>query len=164
MELRHEFTVPADVATTFATFDDVESVAECFPGAQVTSVDGDAFTGAVKIKLGPIALTFNGAGEFREKSLADDGSSARMVLSAKGKDKRGNGTAGAEAVVVLTPGADDGAAGGPTTDVEVTTDLQIGGKVASIGRGLVQEVSTKMLGRFTDCLEQKLAGSPATPG
>ncbi|MBL0888061.1 SRPBCC family protein [Myceligenerans indicum] len=156
MELIHEFTVPADVATTFATFDDVESVAECFPGAQVTSVDGDSFTGSVKIKLGPIALTFNGVGEFRERRLAEDGSSGRMVLSAKGKDKRGNGTAGAEAVVVLTPG--EGTTGGPATDVEVRTDLQIGGKVASMGRGLVQEVSNKMLGRFTDCLEGKLTG------
>ncbi len=155
MELTHEFTVPADVATTFAAFARVESMAECFPGAQVTSVDGDAFTGSVKIKLGPIALTFNGEGEFTEKELAADGGSGRMVLSAKGKDKRGNGTAGAEAVVVLTPGGDT--TGGPTTDVEVTTDLQIGGKVASMGRGLVQEVSNKMLGRFTDCLEQKLA-------
>lgn len=154
MELTHRFTVPADVPTTFAAFDDVESVAECFPGAQVTSVEGDAFTGGVKLKLGPVALTFQGEGRFREKSLADDGSSGRMVLSAKGKDRRGNGTAGAEAVVVLTPG--DGASGGPTTDVEVTTDLQIGGKVASIGRGLVQEVSNRMLGRFTDCLETKL--------
>ncbi|RPF21787.1 SRPBCC family protein [Myceligenerans xiligouense] len=155
MDLVHEFTVPADVATTFATFDDVESVVDCFPGAQVTSVDGDTFAGSVKIKLGPIALTFSGVGEFTEKELAADGSSGRMVLSAKGKDKRGNGTAGAQAVVVLTPG--DGAAGGPSTDVEVRTDLQIGGKVASLGRGLVQDVSDKMLGRFTDCLEKKLA-------
>ncbi|MBE1875748.1 SRPBCC family protein [Myceligenerans pegani] len=155
MELTHRFTVPADVATTFAAFDDVESVAECFPGAEVTSVDGDAFTGGVKIKLGPISLTFRGEGEFREKSLAKDGSSGRMVLSARGKDRRGNGTAGAEAVVALRPGAAR-ADGGPATDVEVTTDLQIGGKVASIGRGLVQEVSTTMLGRFTDCLEKKL--------
>ncbi|GAB3162179.1 hypothetical protein GCM10027059_14280 [Myceligenerans halotolerans] len=156
MELTHAFTVPADVATTFATFARVESVAECFPGAQVTSVDGDAFTGSVKIKLGPIALTFNGSGQFTEKDLAADGGSGRMVLTAKGKDKRGNGTAGAEAVVVLRPGAGPADGDGPTTDVEVTTDLQIGGKVASLGRGLVQEVSNKMLGRFTDCLEKKL--------
>lgn len=152
MELTHEFTVPADVATTFATFEQVESVAECFPGARVTSVDGDTFTGSVKIKLGPIALTFHGVGEFADKELADDGGSGRMVLSAKGKDKRGNGTAGARAVVVLTPSAGDVSA----TDVEVTTDLQIGGKVAGMGRGLVQDVSNKMLGRFTDCLEKKL--------
>jgi carbon monoxide dehydrogenase subunit G len=156
MELTHEFTVPADLATTFETFARVESMAECFPGAQVTSVDGDAFTGSVKIKLGPIGLTFNGEGEFREKELAADGSTGRMVLSAKGKDKRGNGTAGAEAVVVLRPGTAPAEGDGPTTDVEVTTDLQIGGKVASIGRGLIQEVSNKMLGRFTDCLEKKL--------
>ncbi|MBO0608311.1 SRPBCC family protein [Myceligenerans salitolerans] len=163
MELTHEFTVPADVATTFSTFAQVESVAECFPGAQVTSVDGDTFTGSVKIKLGPIALTFHGSGEFREKELATDGSGGRMVLSAKGKDKRGNGTAGAEAVVVLAPGA--GGADGPTTDVRVRTDLQIGGRVAGMGRGLVQEVSNKLLGRFTDCLEQKLTGTGGpTPG
>ncbi|GAB4085284.1 hypothetical protein GCM10028784_19140 [Myceligenerans cantabricum] len=160
MELTHEFTVPADVATTFAAFAQVESMAECFPGAQVTSVDGDAFTGSVKVRLGPIALTFNGAGEFTEKELAEDGGSGRMVLSAKGKDRRGNGTAGAEAVVVLrpAPGGVGGVGGGPATEVEVTTDLQIGGKVASMGRGLVQDVSDKMLGRFTDCLEQKLTG------
>lgn len=150
MELTHRFTVPASVEETWAALNDIESVAGCFPGAKVTSVEGDSFKGTVKVKLGPIALVYNGTGEFTEK----DESAHRMVIKAKGKDKRGNGTAGADVVATMS------AAGEAATDVEVVTDLAITGKPAQFGRGVIQDVSDKLLGQFVDCLEQRV-GAPA---
>ena len=149
MELKHEFTVPASVEETWTAFNDIESVAACFPGAVVTSVEGDTFQGSCKVKLGPIALVYNGSGTFMEK----DESARRMVIDAKGKDKRGNGTAGAHVTATMTEA-------GTGTRVEVLTDLAITGKPAQFGRGVMQDVSDKLLGQFTDCLEQKV-GRPA---
>jgi carbon monoxide dehydrogenase subunit G len=152
VDLTHEFTVPTGVEETWAAFDDIESVAVCFPGAQVTSVEGDSFQGNVKVKLGPIALVYNGSGTFVEK----DESSHTMKIEAKGKDRRGNGTAGANVVATMT---DEGG----STRVSVRTDLNITGKPAQFGRGVIQDVSDKLLGQFTDCLEQKLGGAGAAP-
>jgi carbon monoxide dehydrogenase subunit G len=152
VELTHEFTVPAGVEETWKAFDDIESVAVCFPGARVTSVEGDSFQGSVKVKLGPIALVYNGSGTFVEK----DESSHTMKIEAKGKDRRGNGTAGANVVATMTD--EDG-----STRVSVHTDLNITGKPAQFGRGVIQDVSDKLLGQFTDCLEQKLGGTGAAP-
>ena len=94
MDLNHEFTVPAGIEDTWAAITDIASVAECFPGAVVTGVEGDSFEGSVKVKLGPIALVYNGAGHFAEKEEA----SHALKIVAKGKDKRGNGTAGADSL------------------------------------------------------------------
>ncbi len=151
MDLTHEFTVPAGIDETWAAFNDIESVAACFPGATVTSVEGDSFQGSCKVKLGPIALIYNGSGTFVEK----DESSRRMVIDAKGKDKRGNGTAGAHVTATMTEA-------GSGTRVEVLTELNITGKPAQFGRGVMQDVSDKLLGQFTDCLEQKVGGASAT--
>jgi len=92
MDLTHTFTVPVDVEEAWAHFNDIAEVAQCFPGAQVTAVENDTFNGSVKVKLGPIALQYNGSGTFVEK----DDDNHRFVVDAKGKDKRGNGTAGAK--------------------------------------------------------------------
>ncbi len=148
MELRHEFTVPATIDETWTAFNDIESVAACFPGATVSSVEDDTFTGSCKVKLGPIALVYNGTGTFVEK----DETAHRMVIDAKGKDKRGNGTAGAHVTASMV-------AEGSSTKVEVLTDLNITGKPAQFGRGVMQDVSDKLLGQFTQCLEQKVGGS-----
>lgn len=145
MELSHQFTVPTGVEETWAHFEDIASVAECFPGAQVTSAEGDSFAGSVKVKLGPIALVYNGTGTFVEK----DEVAKRFVVDAKGKDKRGNGTAGAHVTVSM---ADVGG----STEVSVATDLAITGKPAQFGRGVMQDVSDKLLGQFVDCLEARL--------
>ncbi len=150
MELRHEFTVPATLQETWDAFNDIESVAVCFPGAVVTSVEGDTFQGSCKVKLGPIALVYNGSGTFVEKDEAGH----RMVIDAKGKDKRGNGTAGAHVTATMTEA-------GTSTRVEVLTDLNITGKPAQFGRGVMQDVSDKLLGQFTACLEQKVGDSSA---
>jgi carbon monoxide dehydrogenase subunit G len=152
VELSHRFSVPIGVEETWAHFNDIASVAECFPGAQVTEADEDSFAGSVKVKLGPIALQYNGSGTFVEK----DAAAHRFVVDAKGKDKRGNGTAGAKVTVTMT-----GSAG--STDVSVETDLAVTGKPAQFGRGVMQDVSDKLLGQFVACLEQRLAGPPA-PG
>ena len=150
MDLTHRFTVPVPIDEAWAHFNDIGSVAECFPGASVTSAEGDTFAGSVKVKLGPIALVYNGTGTFSEK----DEATHRMVVDAKGKDKRGNGTAGAAVVMTMTEA-------GTSTDIEVVTDLAITGKPAQFGRGVMQDVSDKLLGQFVACLEQRFEGSGA---
>ena len=152
MELSHQFTVPIGVEETWAHFNDIEGVAGCFPGATVTEADSESFSGTVKVKLGPIALLYNGTGTFVEK----DEAAHRFVVDAKGKDKRGNGTAGAKVTVSM---ADAGGA----TDVSVETDLAITGKPAQFGRGVMQDVSDKLLGQFVACLEQRLAAPEPEP-
>jgi carbon monoxide dehydrogenase subunit G len=150
VELSHQFTVPIGVEETWAHFNDIASVAECFPGAQVTEADEESFSGSVKVKLGPIALLYNGSGTFVEK----DAEAHRFVVDAKGKDKRGNGTAGAKVTVSMTGVGD-------STDVSVETDLAITGKPAQFGRGVMQDVSDKLLGQFVSCLEERLTAPEA---
>jgi carbon monoxide dehydrogenase subunit G len=152
MELSHQFTVPTPVEETWAHFQDIASVAECFPGAQVTEHDEESFSGSVKVKLGPIALQYNGSGTFVEK----DEAAHRFVVDAKGKDKRGNGTAGAKVALAMSPSSTGG------TEVTVDTDLAVTGKPAQFGRGVMQDVSDKLLGQFVDCLEQRLGSSAPT--
>ena len=154
MELHHRFTVPAGVEETWAHFSDIEGVAGCFPGATVTEADAESFSGTVKVKLGPIALVYNGSGTFIEK----DDSAHRMVIDARGKDKRGNGTAGAKVTATMTE------AGPGSTDVDVATDLSITGKAAQFGRGnVIKDVSDKLLGQFVSCLEQRLGAGSGAP-
>ncbi|MDX6374405.1 MAG: uncharacterized protein QOD98_3393 [Nocardioidaceae bacterium] len=148
MDLSHQFSVPTPVEETWAHFQDIASVAECFPGAQVASADEDSFSGSVKVKLGPIALVYNGSGTFVEK----DDAAHRFVVDAKGKDKRGNGTAGAKVTLTMASSPSGG------TDVEVLTDLAVTGKPAQFGRGVMQDVSDKLLGQFVACLEERLGG------
>ena len=149
MDLSHQFTVPTGVEETWAHFQDIAGLAECFPGATVTSAEAESFSGSVKVKLGPIALVYNGSGTFVEK----DDAAHRFVVDAKGKDKRGNGTAGA----VVTLAMAEAAGGG--TDVDVRTDLNITGKPAQFGRSGMQDVSDKLLGQFVQCLEERLSGA-----
>lgn len=146
MELEHRFTVPAPVDVAWEAFNDLERIAPCFPGAALSSYDGDTFEGLVKVKLGPISLQYNGTGRFVER----DPDRHRAVIEAKGKDKRGNGTAAASITAALT-------AHGDATEVQVRTDLAVTGRPAQFGRGVIQDVSDKLLGRFATCLEQKLA-------
>ena len=152
MELNHTFTVPASLADTWQTFEDIDSVAGCFPGATVTEIDGDDFKGTCKVKLGPIALVYTGVGTFLEK----DEAAGRFVIEAKGKDKRGNGTAGATVTATFAEEAPE------STRVDVQTDLAITGKPAQFGRGVMQDVSDKLLQQFVTCLQDKVgaAGAP----
>ncbi len=150
MELEHRFTVPASVEETWAAFNNPEVVAPCFPGATLISVDGDQFTGSAKIKLGPIAMQYNGTGTYVQR----DEQARRAVIEAMGRDRRGNGTANATVTAQLTPDGDG-------TAVHVTTDLAVTGKPAQFGRGVMQDVSDKLLLQFVACLQAKLGASEA---
>lgn len=153
MELTHSFTVPTSVDDAWTLFMDLEKVGGCFPGATVTEVRDDGFSGTVKVKLGPIAMLYSGSGSFIERDDADH----YAVIEAKGKDKRGNGTAGATVHVRL--GVDE--TGGHDTRVDVTTDLSVTGKPAQFGRGVMQDVSDKLLQAFVACVEKQLGGADA---
>jgi carbon monoxide dehydrogenase subunit G len=148
--MRHEFTVPIGIADAWETFNDLERIAPCFPGAQITSVDGDDFTGLAKVKLGPISLQYTGKGHWNER----DASAYRAVIEAKGKDKRGNGTAAA----VITAYLEEEGSG---TRVVVETDLKITGRPAQFGRGVIQDVGSNLLDQFAQCLATKLGEEPA---
>jgi uncharacterized protein len=151
VELQHSFSVPVEVDRAWAVLVDIEQVAPCMPGAALDTVDGDEFTGSVKVRLGPIGITYKGKARFVEK----DEVAHRAVIDAQGKDARGNGTASATVTATLHP-QDDG------TRVEVNTDLAITGKPAQFGRGVMVDVGNKLIGQFADCLAGKLA-KPAGP-
>ena len=151
MQLTHQFTVPAPIDDAWAAFNDLERIAPCFPGAALTSYDGEAFEGICKVKLGPISLQYSGTGRF----VSRDEASHTAVIEAKGKDKRGNGTAAANVTATLVSAGDE------ATDVTVKTDLTITGKPAQFGRGVLQDVSDKLLGQFASCLETKLGADTA---
>jgi carbon monoxide dehydrogenase subunit G len=146
VKLEHKFVVPAPVEQTWAAFNDLERVVPCFPGATLTSYDGDDFVGVCKVKLGPVSLQYSGTGTFVERDEADH----HAVIEAKGKDRRGNGTASARVTARLSGTADG------STEVTVDTDLTITGRPAQFGRGLIQDVSNKLLDQFTTCLKTKL--------
>ena len=148
MQLEHTFTVPAGIEQAWQVLLDIERVAPCMPGAALDSVDGDDFTGTVKVRLGPIGLTYKGKASFVEKNEAD----RRAVIDAHGRDARGNGTANAKVTATLA------AEGESSTRVTVLTDLNITGKPAQFGRGVMVDVGNKLIGQFADCLAGQLAG------
>jgi carbon monoxide dehydrogenase subunit G len=154
MQLEHQFTVPVPVAQAWDVLLDVERIAPCMPGATVESFDGETIVGRVKVKVGPIQVTYAGTARFSEK----DESARRAVIEAAAKEARGSGTANATITAQLQ---DDG---GSSTNVTVTTDLAITGKPAQFGRGVMVEVGNKLLGRFADCLAGELGSSDAGAG
>ncbi|WP_405604508.1 SRPBCC family protein [Streptomyces sp. NBC_01410] len=153
MELQHAFTVPVPVDEAWRVLLDIERVAPCMPGATVENFDGETIEGAVKVRVGPVTVTYRGTATFQEK----DESAHRIVLAAKGKEVRGQGTA--SATVTGTLADRDGA-----TAVVVVTDLTITGRPAQFGRGVMAEVGNKLIGRFADCLAQQLAGPEPAGG
>ena len=150
MELNNEFRVAVPAAKTWKVLTDVERVAPCIPGAQLLSVDGDEFTGAVKVKVGPITVSYKGEAAFQEK----DAAAQRVVIKASGKETRGSGNA---AALVTAQLKDEGDA----THVVITTDLTISGKAAQFGRGVLADVSTSLIGQFARNLEAELLGGTA---
>jgi carbon monoxide dehydrogenase subunit G len=150
VQLENQFTVPVPIDEAWRVLLDIEQVAPCMPGAALDSVEGDHFTGRVKVKLGPINLTYQGKASFVEK----DEATHTAVIDAKGKDQRGNGTAAAVVTAKL-------AAEGDITRVDVLTDLNITGRPAQFGRGVMTDVGNKLLGQFADKLAAQLgAGEP----
>jgi carbon monoxide dehydrogenase subunit G len=152
MQLEHQFRVPVPVAQAWDVLLDVERIAPCMPGATVESFDGETIVGRVKVKVGPIQVTYSGTARFTDK----DEAARRAVIEASAKEARGSGTATATITAQLQ---DDG---GSATNVTVTTDLAITGKPAQFGRGVMEEVGNKLLGRFADCLADTLGSGDAT--
>ena len=153
MKLENRFTVHVPRAQALQVLLDVERIAPCMPGATLTSRDGDDFTGTVKVKVGPINLTYGGQAKF----VSVDEAAGIVVIEGSGKETRGTGTAKALVTCRLVDKGD-------TTDVEVDTDLAITGKPASFGRGVLADVSGKLVDQFAACLGQEiLAGTPSTP-
>ncbi|MFC9283752.1 SRPBCC family protein [Streptomyces collinus] len=152
MELHHEFTVPVPVDDAWHALLDIERVAPCLPGAAVESYDGTTVNGSVKVKVGPVTVTYRGTAVFEEQ---DEGAH-RMVLVASGRETRGQGTARATVTGTLTE-RDGG------TAVSVDTDLTVTGRPAQFGRGVLAEVGDRLVGRFAACLEERLTEPPAEP-
>jgi uncharacterized protein len=152
MQLEHSFTVPVGADAAWKVLLDIERIAPCMPGAAIDTVDGDDFTGTVKVKLGPIGLTYKGKASFIDK----DEAAHRVTINAQGRDSRGNGTAAAKVTATLTE--TDG-----QTRVDVITDLDITGKPAQFGRGVMVDVGNKLIGQFADCLAGKLAEGDLPP-
>ena len=146
MDLTHRFSVPAHIDEAWNAFNNLEGLAPCFPGATIDRIEGDEFTGSVKVKLGPVALVYNGSGRYVERNDAD----RRVVIEARGKDKRGNGTATA---IVTASFAESG----EQTDIQVLTDLAITGKPAQFGRGVISDVSDRLLDQFVACVSGRFA-------
>jgi carbon monoxide dehydrogenase subunit G len=150
VQLENSFTVPVPVDEAWRVLLDIERIAPCMPGAALDTVDGDDFTGRVKVKLGPINLTYQGKASFIEK----DEAAHKAVIDARGKDQRGNGTAAAVVTAKL-------AAEGSITRVDVLTDLNITGRPAQFGRGVMTDVGNKLLGQFADKLAAQLGEGDA---
>jgi carbon monoxide dehydrogenase subunit G len=145
MELHHEFTVPVPVGEAWETLLDIERVAPCMPGATVEAFDGKTVTGSVKVKVGPITVTYKGTAVFEER----DDSAHRMVLVASGRETRGQGTA--RATVTGSLAEQDGG-----TAVSVRTELTVTGRPAQFGRGVMAEVGDRLVGQFAACLSERL--------
>ncbi|MET0424972.1 MAG: SRPBCC domain-containing protein [Actinoplanes sp.] len=146
MRITNEFTVHSPIDDAWRVLTDLEGIAPCLPGAQLTGVDGDVYRGKVKIKVGPVISEFTGTAQFAEK----DEAGRRAVIDAKGRDARSAGNAAAVVTAVLTPDGD-------STKVNVDTDLKISGKLAQFGSSMIKEVSAKLLAQFVANLETKLA-------
>jgi carbon monoxide dehydrogenase subunit G len=153
MKLSNEMIVPAPVDEAWAVMLDIERVAPCLPGASIDGSDGDEYRGTMKIKLGPIISSFAGRLKVEE---ADEGAH-RAVLSARARDSRGQGTAAATITSTMVP-ADEG------TRVTVDTDLRVTGPAASFGRGVMQDVSARLMGQFAECLAAEMGRSAAAAG
>jgi carbon monoxide dehydrogenase subunit G len=142
MELAHEFTVAVPVGKAWEVLTDVERIAPCMPGAELTKVDGDVYHGLVKVKVGPITAQYQGTARFTEK----DEAAHRVVLTAAGRDVRGQGNASAVVTAVMSEQGDG-------TLVSITTQLTVTGRAAQFGRGVMADITARLLRQFVDNLE-----------
>jgi carbon monoxide dehydrogenase subunit G len=152
MQLESTFKVPVPLNVAWDTLLDYPRLARCMPGATVTGVSDDDVLGQVRVKLGPVSITYQGKVTFTEKDRA----AHRIVAVAAGREVRGSGTASAQITAVLTD------AGG-VTEVNVSTQLNITGKPAQFGRSVVAEVSERLIGQFAENLARELAGGQPVP-
>jgi carbon monoxide dehydrogenase subunit G len=152
MKLENEFTVPASVDRAWEVLLDLERVAPCLPGAAIDGREGDAHTGTITVKIGPITARYKGTVKIEEA----DEQARRAIMRAQARDARGQGTAAATITSTME-------ATGDGTRVRVETDMRITGPGAQFGRGVMQDVSAKMMGRFAECLAGLMGedGAPA---
>ncbi|MEV6273418.1 SRPBCC family protein [Kribbella sp. NPDC051936] len=151
MQIANSFKVPVPVDQAWGVLLDIERVAPCMPGASLDSVDGSEFTGRVKVKVGPVNLTYKGRAAIRSK----DEDSRTAVIAGKGRDARGNGTAEATVTMHLEPD-------GGETRVELLTDLDITGRPAQLGRSVMTDVGDRIIAQFASALAAELAEPGAT--
>ena len=145
MKIENDFRVAAPIDQAWALLTDIPAIAPCLPGAELTGQEGDDFHGQMKVKVGPVTAEYAGTATIIEMNEAD-----RVVtLKASGRDKRGAGNASADITATMTEDGDG-------TVVAISTDLKVSGKVAQFGRGVMADVSKKLLGQFAECIEGKL--------
>lgn len=149
MEMTNEIEVNASASDVWDAFNDVELIAPCLPGAQLTEIEGEEYLGVVKVKVGPVNAQYKGKATFVER----DQDALKVVILAEGRETRGQGNASANITATLEALDDN------RTKVGVTTDLKITGKVAQIGRNLIPDVSSKIMDQFADNLEAMLSAS-----
>jgi uncharacterized protein len=150
MKINNEFTVSVPIQEAWDVMLDLKRIAPCLPGAAIQDEKGDGeYDGTMKVKIGPITANYKGTVKIEE---ADD-ENHRAVLQATGRDARGQGTASATIVSTLREGDD-------STRVSVETDMKLTGRAAQFGRGIAQDVATKMLTQFAECLEREISGGP----
>lgn len=137
MKLENHFHVAAKPESVWETLLDPARVAPCMPGASVDTVEQNEFTGSVKVKIGAATLVYQGSGQF----VSIDPEAHRLVMKAAGTERRGNGRAVATVTVTLED--NDG-----HTDGTVNTDLNLRGRAAQFGRGMVTEIAGKLLEEF----------------
>lgn len=154
MDLQNSFVVPSDIETAWMTLQDVEGLAPCMPGATLTSHDGDDMTGSVKVKLGPVAMTFAGQARF----VSRDEATHTMVIEGSGKETKGTGTAKGTVTAVLVEEAPD------RTRVDINTEFSITGKAAQFGRGVMQDVAGRIIDQFSANLAATMTASGAAAG
>jgi len=152
MEMDHSFTVPVPPARAWEVLLDVERIAPCMPGATVEEFDGEVVTGRIKVKVGPVSLTYRGTAKFTER----DPDAHVIVLDASGKETRGAGTASATVRASLEPES-----GGEATTVSMHTTMNVTGRPAQFGRGVMVEVGGKLVEQFAQNLRQQIIGDGA---
>ena len=146
--IRNDFTVPASPEQVWTYLLDVEKVAKCLPGAQLTQiVDQQTYKGKMKVKMGAMDLTFSGTVTITEM----DPETGHVVMKASGREEKGKGQAEATVTADVTPG-------GSGTQVSVSQDINMSGAVAQYGRGMMQDVAGAMMGQFANCLKSQLSG------
>ena len=155
MEMDHSFTVPVPPDRAWDVLLDVEKIAPCMPGATVDGFDGEVVTGRIKVKVGPVSLTYRGTAKFTER----DPDARVILLEASGKETRGAGTASATVRATLEPES-----GGEGTTASMHTTMNVTGRPAQFGRGVMIEVGSKLVEQFAQNLRQLIAEDGAANG
>ena len=147
MILENEFRVSVPIERAWEVLTDIPLITPCLPGAELTGHEDDEYSGKIKIKVGPVTSHYAG----KALLTVRDEASRHVEIQADGRDSKGSGNASAKITADMSEDGDG-------TKVTIHTDLKISGKVAQFGKGMIAEVSGKLIGQFVDCIEQRLLG------